>query len=163
MSTKNTKTTFRKAHARIRNKVLKATPLTKVEKREVLSKARDLLATNYGRGDWALFVGGVEQFCLYGAMQKVSGIEHPSQAWDWQISQCSLTSTLFDALPHQNLFKRAALRDIARVEFRHDRAGRKVTALKVAALQRVNDRAGQAAVLRVFDKAIENLSQKSST
>lgn len=155
------KTKFRMAHSRIRAKAEAMLPLTATEKKEVLTNARALLTTNFGTGDWRNFVGDVEQFCMYGAMESVCGFNPEDSTYDKHMSACSLTSTLFDALPDDNQHKVYALARFVDIEntawYSEGDKIRRIMDAKVVALQLVNDQDGQAAVLRVFDVALENL------
>ena len=154
-----------KAPKVIRDKVHACQPLTAKQKLAVLKKARALLDTNYGSGEWHAFINGVETFCLYGALEAVTGL-HPSSVNDKVISQCSLTSTLFDAIPNVS---KGRVHSIALFQQRADAAMESgnaqqaakyanwVQSEKVAALQCLNDNAGKEAVIALVDETIKRL------
>lgn len=162
----------------IEKRIAEGKPLTRPQKLRVLKDARALLEERWTSGSWVEMIDDVEHFCLYGAVAKSAGLdpedEHKSDA---VISTCSLTSTMFDALPVRNKHRVQAEKEIRRTIEDHEIRVRNynpdlyytrkpdegalldtIMALKVVALQSVNDEQGRAAVLRVVDKAIEALS-----
>lgn len=160
----------------ITKKVADGKPLTVREKLTVLERTRTLMASNHTTGSWSESIDGIEYFCLYGGIGQVCGIG-ASSANDTTISQCSLTSTMFDAISDSNPIKKLAKKEIKQVQerFKKNRASAipeqshwyteareaaEILDTKVAFLQTLNDDKGRAAVLRVLDKAILNLKQQ---
>ena len=178
--------TFKIARKVIREKVRnRKGELTPLQKLEVLRSTRDLMATNYVSGTWRRFIDGVEHYCIYGALERVCGLE-PDSTSDEFISSCSLTTTLYDAVPKSSRestdkdikvwsarLKQAshspkakfAWMDGVTIEDRDDPIGyclRQIAECKVSFLQSLNDDGDKEAVLRVFDKAIKKLEKQTA-
>lgn len=101
-------------------------PRTPAEKLEVLTKARALLETNFGKHNWVCVIDEVEHYCLYGAIETAMGydllgelmevvpekaelnqvdedeiLKSPTEFFepdhhDDDVSECSLTSTMYE-------------------------------------------------------------------
>lgn len=138
----------------------KTTKGDEVDKLQTLKDARALLATGWTTGVWRDFVGLVEHFCLYGALQSAMGIKNPGRAGDQAVDACSLTTTLFDSLDPKDLNARAlGLRNMAR-SFEYDRKPNLAMKYRRATLQAVNDDTSQETVLALIDTTIASLEAR---
>jgi len=150
----------------IKKRAAQGTALTKAQKVRVLQDARALVAERWTREIWHEMIDGVEHYCLYGALHRTLDLPHGygSENNDETVSQCSLTSTMFAALPKTNRHRLRAEKLIRQETFAYPLDGRwesslynRILEYKTHALQEVNDTQGKAAGLRVLDRAIEGL------
>lgn len=146
---------FKKVRKAIRDKVKGREQLTPKQKLEALKEARALLETNYGRDAWVKLIGGVERFCMYGAMEKVLDLPPRGQS-DQYISTCSLTSTLFDAAPDCKA-KQEVFEADGKYANQQECSWRNSLNRRKNYLQKLNDSGDKRKVLRVFDRAIKKL------
>lgn len=140
---------------RIRDKIAAGKVLTPRQKLKMLRRTRDLLDTNYTDANWSQFIDGVERFCVYGAIEKLSGLT-PCTRNDKLVNSCSLTSTLFDAAPNKSS-KRSTYTSIDMWEAQGLRDY--VMREKASYLQSVNDD-DKDEILKIVDLAIKNLEKE---
>lgn len=163
----------------IKERAAKGRQLTKQQKLRVLKDARALLGERWTNDTWVKTILGVEHYCLYGAVEKVCGLDpNDNEGADEMVSKCSLTSTMFEAIPKLNKHRLRALHKIEQTRINNENDIKRYTnkgydpydyalseleldeeimRIKVQALQSINDGQGRAAVLRVLDKAIRGL------
>lgn len=147
----------------IQQKFADMKPLTPRQKLEVLTNAKAVLKDRHLVGSWATMIHGVEMYCLYGAVQKVCGA-YPGSGRDKNASACSLTSTMFDALPKKH-GGRAELKEYIEELDDGDRRSdeykeAQILSYKASILQSLNDDEGKTAVLRVLTTAINRLKKE---
>lgn len=155
-------------------------PTTPAEKIVVLKRAKEMLeAGHWAKGGWRKVVNAIEGFCIYGAIEQAMGIPVDSRS-DEIVSECSITTSLFNALPedyrHDNVAANATSFEglPSSLKGDYDRyhsgtprrlyADRAIAEAKVEAIQEFNDRefgdaTNLADMIAVIDTAIEALEK----